>query len=281
MPVFKCSFFFTQGGWGWSETHYTLKTDHAQALTELDTMRQFRTAILGKGSLPDDQNPFLQYARVSQDDIPGDSRVAEYTLNAGTGSTGLGQADIPNTCLLVRLEAGVLHRRSMYLRGIPDNIVTQGGQYTPYPGWTRPYNAWASYMTGGIRAGGGWGIRIPLNPPALAGTIIDVVQAAHSKVVNVTTAALHGLTVGNIIVIKGRNVAWLRGRHRVIGVTAANVFQISIDAPVGQIVNGPLVYRIDPFGVIPYDTTVAERITHRITGRPFDQPRGRRSPIRL
>jgi hypothetical protein len=278
MPVFKCSQFFTQGRFGWSESHYGTFADHATALAALDSLRQFRVQLFGKdiSATPPADNPRLEFARVSLDTVAGDSLVSEYTDNAQVNPVDVGEADIPHTCLLVRLEAGTANRRSFFLRGLPDWVTKGGGQFISSGNFSARLRGFFSAL---VAPRSPFGIRVPTTPLVLAGTIDTANTVGVSNLVLVNTFAAHGLLVGDTIAIKGRGIAWLRGRHRILGVTGPTGFTIDITRPAGQVIGQPKVYKLNPFVVQPYTTWVPERITHRITGRPFDLPRGRRSLV--
>lgn len=127
----RTSFFLSRGLYGWSYSFdHSLTDDYELALARAKRIIPKLRKVHG-------QTVSCTYVRVSKvwkpkatapADYKGDSRIYTVGFNGKPDGAmeGSPQSDIPNTCLLLRFDLGALHRRAMYLRGIPDAVWTAG-----------------------------------------------------------------------------------------------------------------------------------------------------------
>lgn len=148
MPVISALFTFTQApSYGWSEKYYkevssTRLNDHFAACVELHMKRM---KLCGGQTA-------TQYLRLSVEGVRGDSFLWGWPAGSMPGTLTETSED-PNTCLLVQCrDSTTQFRKLIFLRGIWDSIVADGGLYKPTPLWNELLNAW----TGELRRGG-WG----------------------------------------------------------------------------------------------------------------------------
>lgn len=258
----KVTFFFECGKYGWSETIYSSSStvDGAKALALL--LMPKRTAIL--------TSPCTMIGiRCSNDDPPLDSLFHVPSPADGAGRLWPGQSDIPNTCLDLRMESGALHRRAYQLRGIPDDMVKAGGELDIDPTYRGVLTQWRNMLTNTL-----WGMRIR-NAPGSAVDILTMINENDGRSVLVTTALPHGLVFNDLVYISGRsNVKGFNGTWRV-RVTGATTFQILSSRPTGNLFFNLKVRKLT-YTFAAFTEAIIERASHRITGRPFGAPVGRR-----
>lgn len=272
MPFFKVNYFFKLDEAGWSETFYT--PDLADAGVALDRARTLvvpRVRLLANDHLAS-INPRLAEVRVSDVAIQRDSLVFTVSPTDGVNATPvIDDAVLPIfNSLLIRLEAGSLYRRQLYLRGIPKQLSGPGGIYRPNP----LYNAvFGQYVLAVLASGFGilaWqkpGVFVPLQ------NIVNVTNGVDGVTIN---APAHGLINQDRLRVQSAP-----GTHGVRGNWVAKVIDVNnfvlIGAPAftGTYLGGGKWYKRVQ-GVVAFTSMLIESLVHRDTGRPFDSPRGRR-----
>lgn len=265
MAQIRATFFMrNQRGYGWSETLFSTRANLVEVMA--DAILLFPKRVNCNGN---DVN--LYWIRVSDDEIKRDSLV--YPVPEGNQQSknrDLGDSEDANTCLDVQLKAGLLHRRFIYMRGIPDNCITVGGAFTPTPAFTPNFGIWGAALTAGP-----WGLKY-LNTVNAQVNIAGMVQDGTTGFVTVTTAAAHGLVAGDYVNVTGiQGATRARGVHRVLSAPTATTFTYKI-----KLIMQPYV----AFGQTRKVATTVEsfnfaqplRVSRRDTGAPFDRPRGRR-----
>jgi hypothetical protein len=270
----RLTVFFQSGTYGWTETLFpgVADGDYAAAVGAGSAYCAMRQGLLAAGA---GTAPVIVGFRVSDDTIFRDALVQLFQPPlAGTFS---GVPETPFSACLVRLVAGPLWRRPLYLRGIPSTIVRDDGSYNPIPTWIGQINLLRNMLVG---------------PPAYR--VKTTVASPPSQIFriqsltppnNVTTLLPTGFIPNQLIVVKGasrhRNPI---GLHSVGPLIIGNSFTLNgVDLPADYV-----YFPILSLGVqaknINYQPILAindERITERKTGRPFGLPRGRRSPVRV
>jgi hypothetical protein len=276
---------------GWSETHYLVSTQSLTAALPLAvTMAEARSMMLGDGIL-------VKYIRVSDANVKGDSQVTPglppasknpiYYNKAlstgdvveGSGRTLTGISDVPYTALNIRMEMSTTSRKTLYLRGLPDNLDTDGQLLTDAT-WLKAFNAWTKIMMSGT-----WGARVlntdPVANPAKPITGITNVVGPPASIT--ITCPNHGYTVGQSIRISG--VKYLpapaaastpiNGIWQVGSVPDANTFTLSgFSGSVQYFFGGSA--RARTYNVLAYTNVQQITLCSRRAGRPFGSLRGRR-----
>jgi len=272
MPYYKLSYEFEQGKWGWSENFYIQRDNLSLATTAATAtpLLNARAALLGNNPATGTANPSLTAVRISNYGLQRDSTLV-YLNQPGTFAVG-GMPDIPNTCILVSIKSKypgdptARYRRSLYMRGIPDDMVTLGGKFVPTGLYSANFSAWCTQlfnMTAGTIAK-----RVDAN--AIMNTLIENVGAD----VVVTTGAAHGLESGDIAQIYGVKPSGVFGGEFQVIKVDNNKYKILAK----QLVGTPTWYgSTSKAGLVfaPFDELRMLRAGHRDTGRPFDSPRGR------
>lgn len=196
MPIFKGTIIFAGPAHGWTESYLlnNAEEDYTGSMTKLRSLGTLRARLLGESCR-------LIGLRISQEGVRYDalSQAVNYPSGRGPYLPGW-PSDAPDAALLIRCE-DILRRRhkNIFLRGIPDDLDQQFGQYTPLlvPGWSEAFSAWQLQLTsdqwgwsGGVAAGanrspiqsitspGGGRVLIttfgPLVPAGLVGSGISV-----------------------------------------------------------------------------------------------------------
>lgn len=288
----KATFFFGQGRYTWSESHYmpqysNLPDGQGQAIQYAGN----RVPILGSGAtmtgirlshvdpptrdvLDIDQNLFVQVPT-----WPPDVPLGTYT------------SEVPVVSMLVRMKATPRGTRNWYIAGCPDvTFATDapnatGIDFAEPSGWVALLNTFLNSLEGT------WAYRQISNAFPTQSTGPPVTNATYPQSIGIVTAASVGLVAGEQAYLTGwRRInprsPGLSGYHRIVGVLApvapatgpwtyflsqtGNVNPLNFVAP-GQIgsltYNYPLYNDWDPI-----------RVVKRARGGSYALPRGRSRP---
>lgn len=263
MPVIRSTFFFKQLKWGWSETLFSTAGTREVALQQAKDYLPVRVRLNGFETT-------CEYVRISDDLIKRDSLIwAPPTEDQKSRLITAGESDIPNTCVVIRLQADPVGRRTLSMRGIPDRIIATGGLFTPGGVWSDQFRTWRTEIVSGR-----WGIKVKdQTQPQVA---IDAIAFdLPTLVTTVTLAQNHTIGVGELVQLGGQlPTPELRGLFRTIH-TGANFFKIKTPFLVPAYTNFAWARKV-VYGVATISDAVALRASHRTAGRPFDSPVGRR-----
>lgn len=265
MPEYKATFFFKDNNaYGWTETYHSLLGSLQGVMDQAFNQLTLRTPLLGDGAQ-------CVYIRVSDDLVKRDSLVRVVTARQGKGgSLGLGFADIANTCLVVRLQHNELFRRTLYMRGIYDAIVDDNGRYQPTAAFTEAFQLWAASLKNN-----NWAMRNKKrDTPSF--NIVAIAQNPINGEITITTAAPHGLLQNQTVLIRGvKGPTFLNGASSVFAVPSPTTFVLKSNRMLSAWLGGGIV-SASTFELHVINTAQVVRASHRIAGRPFDSPRGRR-----
>ena len=293
MPTFRCTLTFEAGIQGWSETFYRSSTSHGVALTKLRDLAKLRRELLGA-------DVFIRYARVSDEAILRDSLALQLNyvqtgaLSAPVGPTGgdfgqalFGAADIPNTALVLRIEAGPLYHGAHYLRGVPDSLIVTPDGPANLQGWASKFDAWVNELTTQ-----GWQLRVRKQTDTAVRKPIDRMQPQLAAAGSpwVFTVAAHNFKMGNKVRVTSLKVqpgsAKGNGAYKVADVLTPDTF--TLQGFPGSGLNAPYLTPADPisgwvqlvdWAYVPIDDVLVRYQGSRRAGLPFGVLRGRR-PIR-
>jgi hypothetical protein len=270
----RLTVFFQSGTYGWTETLFpgVPDGDYGAAIAAANIYCPVRQGLLAAGA---GTAPVIVGYRVSDDTIFRDALVQFFQPPLAGSFSGV--PETPFSCCLVRLVAGPLWRRPLYLRGIPSTIVHDDGSYNPIPTWVGQINLLRNLLVGPPA------YRVKSTVTSPPQPIVRIQSIAPPN--NVTTLTPMGLVPHQLIVIKGPS------RHRnpvglqIVGpIIVGNSFTLTgVDLPADYVYT-PLLSLGAQIKALDYHPIVSvndERITERKTGRPFGLPRGRRSPIRV
>ena len=274
MPNIRVIFKFSVGKSGWSETWwYYLNTQGLDAaMASAQALAPMRANLNGA-------NTKLETINVSYDDP--DRLGLIFTYPNGGLTTSLFKAFgsmQPSVGLLFNVIGTTGIRRPTVIRGLPDDLESDGGQYNPasVTGFNNALNVWKNGV-------------IALNMGIRKSTITNVSQITamanvKPKYVDVTVDNLLLYQAGELVAITGGGQAQgLAGRHRVqfvSGVLGSQVLRVKSPYAVGGFVAGGAYV-----GSVAYTTDAtfsmtSERIVKRDTGRPLNVSLGKRSPVR-
>lgn len=268
MAKIRATFFFKNNeGLGWSETLFSTRATLVDARNDALLLIPKRVNLNGN-------DVFLYYLRVSDDEVKRDSEIFRVPKAAqNSKDPELGPSEDAVTALDVALKAGPTQRGTVFMSGIPDNIVTAGGAFTPTATWQANFAIWAAAVTGGP-----WGLKYR-NTVAPFITITNMTQNGANGIVTVTTSAPHPFSAGdyvNVLQVGGATRA--RGVQKVIDAPTATTFTYRIKMIMQTYTGGgkclPLVYLINA-----YTTAQVVRVGRHDRGVPFDHARGRRRVI--
>lgn len=188
--------FFSLGRQAWTETHWHSQTNTlAAAVDDTTTLATTRVGLLGKQSV-------LTGIRLSFDGVYRDSLLIDPAAipvpkgqlaisapaNPQAPAVDTLSSDTPNVDIVIRMEGGERRRRTCYLGGNPDAVVT--GPFLPkgidpsVAWWSKNLVKWQAIMTSGV-----WGFMARnIDPP------VGVVKGFQGNAVPPT---MMGIIVGN------------------------------------------------------------------------------------
>jgi len=255
--------------WGWSEGYVSDQSTFAGAKADAQEMAGYRQQLLGHNSV-------LQYIRIQSVDPP---RVTQLVRWFASGPSASGDSDIPNTCLLIRCNVLGGPQRSYFLRGIPDQFISEGGGYFPSAGFATDVDAFFNRLcgTGTFIPRGGTLIQT-LGTPRVIQSVTSVLNQTQIDVDVVTSVDFATGAFANIKGARAAGAPQIRGLHKVVGKTTTTI-SLNIAGVITP------VYDIVAKGLTAYPVTrtfarytgfAIKQSTHRITGRPFGLARGRK-----
>lgn len=268
MATYKGTYLFNQGRYGWSESWYVDAATITDAAGYFSGVMTQRIKMLGRGAR-------MEMIRVSDVDIAGDSMIVLAPEDQITAATPV---DTPWNCLLVRVESGALYRRSMWMRGAPDEwmLFSQNGSIIIPTDAKNALKAWSTKI---INAGFKFKVTQKGGPETLPLPIGALAEDENGRVV----AQIPGFAgqVNDFVQFKGYNgpdKKILNGRHRVVKVDGASV-TVGIEfntlfAPNANF-GGKAVRKITLYTFVT--SAFIERATSRRTGRAFFVRPGRSS----
>lgn len=277
----RCTMFFEDGKYGWSETYWS-NTDTPQAATSLFIiLAKLRWKLLGSG-------PNITYLRTSDDLVLRDADITVLDFNAQNAGIdkidpdfGLVKgkinravdtpSDVPYSAILVRMSSGTLGHRMMYLRGAPDELIIDPAGPKQNQAWKTAFANWQTELQSGRWYWVGQN-RNPLVNPFKLVTAVDTAPA-HA----VFTVPAHGFVTGQFVqasAFVGTNMP--KGNYTVTFLTADTLsLKEYIQGGNAIYIRGGR-FQANVKGLIGITAVLIRGETHRNTGRPFDSPVGRR-----
>lgn len=260
-----CQFFFRSAdGYGWSERYFYAGTTTDPAFSSnINALASARVQLLTtSGRLthirvasPTLRNPFI------------------FALAAGGTPGSYAPPTAPaEVALLFRMNAGITGYNRIFLRGIPDEIVS-GDSYAPTPTWNGVMNSFIATLSNSF-----WNCQGTLGSPTVRFPILNLnPNLPRGYSFDVTPRVL---VQGNVIRMHGASVPGYNGIKRVVAVgPSATLVQVGGAAPA---VADPttLAYYTQ---IMDFDAVITsafpENLTRRAAGRPFGLSRGRRPTL--
>lgn len=122
---FRCTFFYEQGKYGWTETLYRQEADHDAAIAQMQKYITTRLQFMTSDS-------FCPFLRASNVDPPRDAMIKPLTGKSGQGSNVPDPGSVAFNAVLVRMFSTPLYWRPMFLRGIDHSLIhVTAGQAVP------------------------------------------------------------------------------------------------------------------------------------------------------
>jgi hypothetical protein len=268
MVQMRGTVFFQQAKAGWTEHIHFKEVSYETCAAQLDGLCNLRFPTLA-----DDVT--IQHLRLSDDEIPGDVRVvsprAEWRLERkDIGMFGTG--DQPHTCALVKIYSGHLYRRNLYMRGLPDDKTFPAGQLLRSGAWWNNVVLWVMELRSGRYA-----IRVQ-DREALPYKPISLIETQAPNIGRVHCTA-HGLPIGGRCKLIRTGLGWATGVLFPYLIIDADTIQlVGGNVPISDAGPWPGKGWLHGVNLVLKDVTGAnvEQVTHRMAGRPFGSPVGRR-----
>lgn len=268
----KITFFLQQGTYGWSESWYSAQSLDSIALITPQVNRYWtlRSRTLANEGL-------VTWARiVALTARPRIQTVIAFNNQAVNTGQIPSESDAPFTSVLYRCwNNGQTRWKNWYVRGIPDNCVTNGGQFNPTAAFKKAFadlvelissNPWGWQ---GLFASQAW-------------PITNVVQngPANCPIITAPTAALPAANTPNFTArISGVvGAVEVNGQHVFVPINATSCQMLRPTAIFPYQANGTIRY--SPLTYIQLLDVEPLRVVERRAGRPSYQSRGRRSARR-
>jgi len=285
MPLIRCTYFFTGGNYGWSETYFKVDTDIPTVVPKALALGIARRAILTP------QFTVIGY-RLSVDDVFRDAKLVLSGAGIGAGqypSTTPEESKEAFEALLCRLEtADFKHRRQLYVRGVPEVVSDPYGNFLQVATFNTRATIFFDLLRLNRSIGGAnpdpWHIRVP--DPVQTDVQIDALTIdAGGVFINVTpNVAIGGAAITvpaqlynirGVTSPKGASATW---RLKEITTGPPQVLKLGPkSAPIAGVFSGVGVIRGRYLWVGSTIGNVdAVRVIRRSTGRPFGSARGRR-----
>ncbi len=266
MPQIRATlFFFDAFGAGWTETIHNIGGDLTTVQGSAARLIPLRVRCLGSSAN-------LYKARISDDLIQRDSLILDVPVGNQSNPLSTAASADANLCLVTRIEAGALKRRTLFMRGVPTNIAPTSGIYQPTPAFSTAFNNWKNQLLSD-----GWAVRSRGASGALA-TIVTI-SSIGAPTVLITTLAPHGLVLAQPIYITGvKGTTTVNGSWLVSSTPTATTFTI-VSFQIGQpYISGGVVHDRTPgsYGLTVITDALDEDISKRGAGRPPFLPHGRR-----
>lgn len=265
MPLIRATWFFQQLEYGWTETLWIdgASLDAVPVQQAVDRYAQKRIKLSGAQTR-------LKYYRISLEGVFRDARGFTYPGGGLAGMTGKA-SDAPQVALLTyfRTLAGG-STRLQYLRGIWDEIVFEGGTYTPGADFISRFDDWRAQVFNDAWGWYGVTARQQANVTAVvqdpAGTVSVTLDG------NIFAGPPF---VGTTVRIAGVLGATQINGQQIITPTAANAFKTRRRISIFPWTTGGRVTNVTK-GLIPVQVIAPFRIVERKVGRPSYLSRGRR-----
>lgn len=286
----KATLFFEDHKYGWSESYFQDGIDNLGVIYgDAIALAEQRATLNGAGVL-------MPYIRVSNEAIKRDSLVQQinlFTIGPGTqeipaganvvktafATSGSTKPDRPYSAVLLRFEAGSLYHRLMYMRGIPDDLITDPVGPANNQGWAKSFLDWRALFEARLSR---WKIKVLSKEDANVFKKVTRLQRPTDGVSVIVTVPGHGYANSDRVRLEG-----LPPQARAFN-GVWRVFEVTADTFTLEGTRGPVLDYITLTGTAHRLEYVYKGITdivtrgqtHRDTGRPFDSPRGRRKSRR-
>lgn len=266
--MFKHTYFLQQWSNGWTESWYC--GVNLLMSSQIEIARNYANQR-AKGLATEAS---IRYARITDLSVTPHPVWVETIGRAGVG-VGAGipsAADFADTSVMVRCyNAAQTRSKIVYVRGIPDSIINDGGEYQPTAAFNKFITDWSDFMRS---QGMGW---LGVNAPTL-GNITAMVQNASGQVDVTSSANLFGATpAGTHVVLRMTGVLGprnLNGQFTCV-VTSGTTFTTLRRIAIFPYLGGGRV-RYSSTNLIQVNTATGIRTVERKAGRPSFQSPGRR-----
>lgn len=259
--------FFQQNGYGWTESYFR----DSNSVTDLAALADFdREQIWAARSVALAKQASIVAQRTSFTEVRGDSVLNNIPM---AGNPAWNSEDA-NTAILVRLgNIDNTRRKNVFMRGVPDDMVVNGGSIGGAPGWKNAADAFFNKI---IDFNYGWmSITTRVNFP-----ITGYVANAEKKVV-ITIGAdpVLGLPIGTKVVLQGINVgvglpSVLNGNHPFI-VTGATEVTTAKRTAVFSFPGVGGFLRMNTKALLQAKSVRYQKVDTRKAGKPSNQQAGR------
>jgi len=271
LDVTKVTFSFRLNSYGWTENYFRdgVSESFEEVFSKAEALAAKRIKVSGVDTT-------LPYIKISRENAKRDVKAAGYNY---FGSTGKG-SEPPQVAILMRRFAllGGLNA-SVYLRGIWDAVISDGGEIDRgNAAWLGAYSTFTAELVAG-----NWGFIARNLTSSFTGAVDGVTQNANGTVnIEAKTPIFVGIAAGTLIKI------FLSGIQGAVSVNGQQVVEV-IDGSNVKTKNRIPMFPYTTGGKISHtepkwykdDTFSAVRVVERKPGRPLYLSVGRRGARKL
>lgn len=216
MALYMATAFFQQEGYGWTESYFR----DSQEVTDLAALADFdRNNIWNLRAVALAKQASIRAQRASFVTVKGDSVLNNIRI-AGNDTW---ESEDANTAVLVRLgNIDNTKRKNVFMRGVPDDMVVNGGRVGNATGWKNAADAFFNKI---IELSYGWlGIQTRIDIPVTGYTV----NAQQKVVITLDDTPVLAGAVPSKMVLQGVNMgvgqpSVLNGNHPYIKTGTAEV----------------------------------------------------------
>jgi hypothetical protein len=268
MADYKVTFFYEALRAGWTETWYYTASNQGITLDAAVALSAKRVLMLAR-----DLDCKLVRIRIVNEANPNDLLAEDYFI-PNTGVFRLERSDMPWTGIgFDARNTGVLGAvRHGILRGVPDNITISPWFDSPaFAQWVLYFQDWMVLLLNSL-----W--RLKTNPRPLLSVMPNIAALSTDPAdgaLLVETLTPHLMVTGDLAVFsKVKAVPTLRGRHRVVRITATQVKMPHYNVGVVNFLGQGGIWKAAPLYQQINGYNLGHKEEHKV-GRPFGLLRGR------
>jgi hypothetical protein len=277
----RCTQFFTDNKYGWSETIWSAADTPELAMTQFIKLAFLRYRLLGTGPqstylrtsddkiLRDADIQLIDFTKVrfGLDKLDPDFRVAPQVVPPRALAT---PSDVPYSAILIRMSAGTKSHRMCYMRGAPDEVIVDPAGPLKPQAWATAFSDYKAQLESGQWYFLGVQRDPALNPPkqvtGMAGVLPNIVF----------TVPAHGFQSGDFVhADQFKGLLMPRGNYTVKTLTA-DTLQLLEYTSAGYLYLRGGRLQLNNQTLKNITEVIIRGETHRDTGGPFDRSAGRR-----
>lgn len=268
--AFRVSFFFTQQSsklGGWSVNFWSTSSDLSVVEQKTQDLQKLLYEVTGAQVV-------IPSARIADNAVFRRVKLVYFTASGFGGAvTPSNDTDYPSTALQLIHRGSPDYRVLQWLRGIPDEVVSNSGRYNPSAAYVKKIGALISHI---VNPANLWGLNV------LDRTVTPKVVSALAVTTGILTVPAHGFGAnGSVIRVRVKGFSSPKQVNKVWRATviSADTIQLNFwtalaDTTVVSGINPTC--RLQTYIQVPIASTATGIVSSHYTGRPSNLLGGRR-----